>query len=71
MIKSVMSSISPDLVAAMTSSANAEIMDSLAEHMSPYAIARGESVADVTTTLLRGTPMEEFLSGMNTVAKKK
>ena len=71
MIKSVMSSISPDLVAAMTSSANAEIMDSLAEHMSPYAIARGESVADVTTKLLRGTPMEEFLSGMNTVAKKK
>ena len=31
------------------------------EAMSPYAIARGESVSETTNLLLRGTPLEKIL----------
>ena len=32
--------------------------------MSPYAIAQGESVVDVTNKLLRGTSLEDTLTGI-------
>lgn len=63
-IKSVIESISPDLIASMTSSANAELLSSVAQSMSPYAMAEGESVADVTNKLLRGTPLEGLVEKM-------
>lgn len=60
-VKKITESISPDLVAALTSSANAEMLEAAVGAMSPYAIAGNESVADVTNRLLRGTPLEGIL----------
>lgn len=65
-IKSVMESISPDLIAALTSSSNAELMKTVAESMSPYALASGESISDVTNKLLRGTSLEGLLEKVTT-----
>ena len=67
-IKKVIDTISPDLVAAMTSKSNAELMEVVAKAMSPYAIAKDTSVADVTDQLLRGTTLEGLIE---TIAKKK
>ena len=60
-IKEIFAAISPDLVAAMTSTANADLMTAVTKNMSPLAIAKGESVADTTNLLLRGTPLESML----------
>ena len=46
----------------MTSSANAELMETVAKAMSPVAMARGESVAETTNLLLRGTPLEGMIA---------
>ena len=70
MVKEVMGSISPDLIAAMQVTSNAEMLEALTKNMSPYAIARGESVVDTTTQLLRGTPMEEFVGNLDRVLNK-
>lgn len=61
-IRNVIESISPDLIASMNSSANAELMQSVAESISPYAMANGESIAEVTNKLLRGTSLEGLLN---------
>lgn len=61
-IKSVIESISPELTAALTSKANSELVVEAAKHMSPLAIANGESVADTLNTLLRGTTLEKFIT---------
>ena len=57
-IASIMASITPDLVAALTSKSNAETLKAVTGAMSPVAIAKGESVADTVNLLLRGTPLE-------------
>ena len=59
-----MKSVSPDLVAALTSKANASMLETVTKSMSPYAIAQGESVADVTNQLLRGITLEEVIENM-------
>lgn len=62
-IASVMNSVSPDLIAALTANANKDMVNALTSAISPYAIAGGdESVADVTNKLLRGLPLEKALS---------
>jgi hypothetical protein len=60
-VKSIMESVSPDLVAALTSSANASLMETCANAMSPYAIAGGESISDTVNKLMRGTSLEGLL----------
>lgn len=60
-VKEVMGAISPDLIAAMTSTSNAELVQTVAKAMSPYALANNESVVDVTDKLLRGTSLEDAL----------
>lgn len=60
-IEKIMTSITPDLVAAMTSSSNAELLKKVAGKMSPYAIARGESIADTVNLLVRGTSLEGII----------
>lgn len=59
-IKKVIDSISPDLVAAMTSSSNAEILETVAKAMSPYAIAKDMPITDTVNKLLRGTSIENL-----------
>ena len=55
-----MDSVSPDLIAAMQHSSNAETLRAVSEAMAPLAIARGESVADTVNTLMRGTSLENM-----------
>lgn len=57
-VAKIMSAVSPDLIAAMQSSSNAETLRAVSESMAPLAIARGESVADTVNTLMRGTTLE-------------
>ena len=60
-VKEIVGSISPGLVAALTTKANAELLTEATKNMSPLAIARGESVADTLNTLLRGTTLEKIV----------
>ena len=63
-VEKIMGAISEDLVAAMTSKANNDMLETVTKSMSPYAIASGESVVDVTNKLLRGTSLEDTLTGI-------
>ena len=65
-VKSIMESISPDLVSALTTKSNNEMLETVTASMAPYAIAQGESVADVTNRLLRGTSLEGILEAVAT-----
>lgn len=63
-VAKIMTSVTPDLVAAMTSKSNASMLETVTQAMAPYAIAQGESVAEVTNRLLRGTTLEEVIENM-------
>lgn len=60
-VKEIMSSISPDLISAISASSKAELLKEGMKNMSPYAIANGESVADTVNKLMRGTSLEDVL----------
>ena len=70
-LKKVIDAISPELIASMTSSANAELLKSVSEAMSPYAMATGQSVAEVTNMLLRGTSLEGLIDKIGTDKKER
>jgi len=63
-VADIMKSISPDLIAALTSKSNADMLATVSESMSPYAIANGESVSDTVNRLMRGTSLEGILDGI-------
>lgn len=63
-IAKIMKSVSPDLVAALTSNANADMLETVTKSMAPYAIAKNESIADVTDRLLRGTTLEKVVENL-------
>ena len=65
-VKEIMSSIGPDLVAAISTSSHAELLKEGMASMAPYALAKNESVADTVNKLLRGTPLEEVLDKVST-----
>jgi major vault protein len=64
-VAEIMASVSPDLVAALTTQSNNAMLETVTRAMSPYAIAQGESVAEVTNKLLRGTSLEGLMSDVN------
>jgi hypothetical protein len=64
-VEKIMSSIGPDLAASLSSNANAEITKAISQAVSPYAMARGESISDTVSTLLRGTSIEQILNNLN------
>lgn len=66
-VEKIMASITPDLVAAIETSGQCNLMETLAESMSPYAIANNEGVVDATERLLHGMP---FVDVLKTVASK-
>ena len=68
-VAKIMESIGPDLVAAMNSRSNADMTVAISEAMAPYALAKGESVAEVVNKLLRGTTLEDVVSGVNIETK--
>ena len=61
-VKEIMASISPDLVAAISASTQANLLKEGMESIGPYAIANGESVADTVNKLLRGTSLENIIN---------
>ena len=64
-VSRIMSAVAPELVAAMTSNANADLTKAIAESLAPYALAgENETTADVVDKLMRGTPMKDFLAGL-------
>ena len=66
-VKQIMSSISPELIAAIEVGGKCDLMSAMAEHMSPYALAQGESVVDTTQKLLNGLPFDvkEIMAQLN------
>lgn len=70
-VRRVIEAVSPDLIAAMTSVSNAELLQAVTEAMSPYAMASEESVADVTNKLLRGTSLEGLIERITELSKKE
>ena len=61
-IKKLIDSISPDLVSAIETASKSEMLRDVAQSLAPYALASGgESVADVTNKLLRGTGLENLI----------
>lgn len=63
-VKTIMESVDESLVAALTANANADMLSAVSKSVAPYAIARGESVADFTNTLLRGTTLEGVIDNI-------
>lgn len=61
-VKEIMESISPDLVAAISTKANAELLTEATKNMSAFSIANGESISETVDRLLRGTTLEGVLS---------
>ena len=60
-VEKIMSAVSPDLIAALTSKANADLFIEAAKNIGPYAIAGDESISDTINKLMRGTPIEGIL----------
>lgn len=60
-VKEIVTSITPDLVASLTTKANSELLVEATKNMSPLSIAKGESVSDTINTLLRGTSLENVI----------
>ena len=67
-VKNIMASITPDLIAAIEVGGKANLMETLAKHMSPYAMAKGESVVEATQKLVNGLPLDlrEIMSQFGT-----
>ena len=63
-VAKIYAAISPDLVAALQSQANASMANGIGQAVAPYAIAKGESVSDAINTLLRGTSLEKTLKNI-------
>ena len=67
-VQNIMTSITPDLIAALEVGGKADMMETLAKHMSPYAMAKGESVVEATQKLVNGLPfdLKEVMSQFGT-----
>ena len=60
-VKKIMESVSPDLIAAMTSKSNAEMLSMVTQAIAPYAMTKDESVAEFCQKLLKGTSLEDVI----------
>ena len=60
-IATIMNSISEDLIAAITVGGKTQLAETVAEHLSPYAIANNEGVVETTNRLMRGLGFDEAL----------
>jgi major vault protein len=63
-VKTIMESVDESLVAALTANANADMLAAVTKSVAPYAMAKGETVADFTNTLLRGTTLEGVVDSL-------
>lgn len=67
-VAKIMESVSDELVAALESRANADMLETVSKAVSPYAIAKNESVSETVNRLLRGTSLEDTI---NNIVKNK
>jgi hypothetical protein len=63
-VAKIMEAIQPGLIEALSAQVNANLANGIGQAVAPYAIAKGESTAEVVNTLLRGTAMEEVLKNI-------
>ena len=65
-VKEIISSIGPDLVSALSTKSNNDMLVAVSQAIAPYALAGdNESVGDVVNKILRGTPLESLLNDVN------
>lgn len=57
-MKTVLTALGPDLAAALKTSGNQAVVESIAGAIAPYAIAEGKPVSRAVSELLRGTTLE-------------
>lgn len=57
-MKTVLTALGPDLAAALKTSGNQAVVESIAGAIAPYAIAEGKLVSRAVSELLRGTTLE-------------
>lgn len=69
-VATIMKSISPDLTAALSAKANADIMNGLGNAISPYALAKDGNIADAINTILRGTSLEKTFKNIEAAKAK-
>ncbi|MBK9754311.1 MAG: hypothetical protein IPO88_12535 [Nannocystis sp.] len=62
--------VSPDLIAALQAFGDKALAGKMAESMAPLAILGGESVSEVLSRLLRGTPLARLLEAKAVEASK-
>lgn len=60
-VAKIMESVGPDLTAALSSTANESVTRAIASAVSPYSMAKGESISKTVDTLLRGTPLDKVI----------
>lgn len=60
-VATIMGSISEDLIAAISAGSKAELAETVAKYLSPYAISNNEGVVDTTNRLMRGLGFDEAL----------
>lgn len=70
-VAKIYEAISPDLVAALQSQANASVMNGIGAAISPVALAKGESVSEAISTLIRGTSLEKTLKNVGVAIADK
>ena len=64
-VQSIMKSIQPGLIEALSTKANSELLTEATKNMSAYALANGESVAETVDKLMRGTTLEGVLTNIS------
>ena len=61
-----MESIQPGLIEALNANANANLIEGIGEAVAPYAIAKGDSIAETVNTMLRGTSLQDTIKNIKT-----
>ena len=67
-IAKIMESVGPDLTAALSATANESVTRAIASAVSPYSMAKGESISKTVDTLLRGTPLDKVVRDISNSA---
>lgn len=57
--------VQPELVAALQALAQTGALESMAEHLAPLSLVKGQSLAGVLSSLLEGSPLEGFLGRLD------
>ena len=65
-VAQIMESIQPGLIEALNANANANLIEGIGEAVAPYAIAKGDSIAETVNTMLRGTSLQDTIKNIKT-----